>query len=668
MSKKKKKFNVKKDFYGNDVAFFVANKKKKKHKYINFENENNNFYSEDREHVNYSSQSQEKRQEFVPFRKKKKKDTYNNGEPQDFNYESRQENYRPFKKKKYRQNYNEQNYNEEQQDFNYEPRQENYGQFKKKKHKQNNDGKQPFFKKNKKPQKQPQPQQKQPQQSQFKKENPQQQKTQNVEKEYLQEYRKLSTIEKLKYSLTKNIFGATPKTFIDGVKISFLGAAKCVTGSKYLLETGKSKILIDCGLFQGAYDLRRRNWNELPISARNVDAIILTHAHLDHSGYIPLLVKDGFKGKIYCTDATFDVAKLILSDTGFLQEEEARYANKKGFSKHIFPKALYTQKDATKSYTSFQTIPFHKDIKIDDEFTFSLTKAGHIIGAGSVLVKTKNGKKILFSGDLGREDSPIVAKIENAPQADYVLIETTYGNRLHEENKIEDYLKDIINKTAAKGGKVIIPAFAVGRSQKVLYYISKLKKEGKIPNLAIFLDSPMSIKVTAMAEHYSQEGKLSKEQYKELYKNVKMCVTKVDSKKIFDYSAPAIIISASGMLAGGRVLHHVANYGPMPNCTILMIGYQAEGTRGRDLQDGKKELKIHGEVIPIRAKIETIGNMSDHADQRELIDWLRTMPKKPTKVYAIHGEIEQSTTFAEKIKEELGWEAEVPEYLESDKL
>jgi metallo-beta-lactamase family protein len=488
-------------------------------------------------------------------------------------------------------------------------------------------------------------------------------------KSYLKEYKKLSTIDKLKFNLTRNIFsGAPPKTNIAGLNISFLGAARTVTGSKYLLESQKSKVLIDCGLFQGEKELRLRNWDDLPIHSKNIDAIILTHAHLDHTGYIPLLIKNGFKGKIYCTRATFDLAKLILPDSGFLQEEEARYAKKKGYSKHFNPKPLYTQKDAMQSFKNFQIVDFHKEIKIDDEFSFSLTKAGHILGASSVLV-TANGKKILFSGDLGRNNSPVVTKPEPAPQADYVLCESTYGNRHHDANEnAENFLEEIINKTSAKGGKIIIPAFAVGRTQKLLYYINNLKKAGRIPDITIFLDSPMSIKVTALVDDYVAENKMSRQEYQDIYRNVKFCVTRIQSKKIFSYPNPAIIISASGMAAGGRVLHHIANYAPMPNTTILLVGYQAAGTRGRDLQEGKKEVKIHGEQIPVRAKIETMSNMSDHGDVNELIDWIKTMPHKPKKVFVVHGENEQAESFAKTVREEIGCEAEVPDYLESDKI
>jgi metallo-beta-lactamase family protein len=478
--------------------------------------------------------------------------------------------------------------------------------------------------------------------------------------------KKLSTIGKLKFNLGQNIFKRYTKTTIEGIQITFLGATQTVTGSKYLLESNKSKILIDCGLFQGIKELRLRNWNEFPINPKHIDAIILTHAHLDHTGYLPLLTKNGFKGKIYCTESTKDLSKLIIPDSGFLQEEEARYAKKKGYSKHFNPKPLYTQKDALDSLKNFCIVDFHKNIEVDDEFSFSFTKAGHILGASSVLVKTKE-KSILFSGDLGRKDSPIVTHPESCPVADYVLIESTYGNRFHTQEDAKEFLESIINKTSSKGGKIIIPAFAVGRTQKILYYINELKKTHKIPNIPIFLDSPMSIKVTALVNDYVKEGKLTKERYKELYDDVKFCVTRVQSKKILEFKGPCIIISASGMAAGGRVLHHIANFAPNPDTTIILVGYQAEGTRGRDLQDGKKEIKIHGQIIPIRANIVNMGGMSDHGDQNELLEWLKTMPSNPKRVFVVHGEEEQSRIFADKIKE-LGIDAIVPEYLENKKL
>lgn len=488
------------------------------------------------------------------------------------------------------------------------------------------------------------------------------------EAKYLREYNNLSMLEKLKYNLSKDIFtGAPPKKPVSDFQITFLGATRTVTGSKYLLESGKTKILVDCGLFQGLKELRLRNWKALPVHLRNIDAILLTHAHLDHSGYIPLLVKNGFRGKIYCTNATYDLCKILLPDSGFLQEEDARYAKKKGFSKHRDPKPLYTQKDAIATFRYFKTIDFNQDIKISDDMEFSIIRAGHIIGAGSIIVKSK-GKSILFSGDLGRLNSPIVHDPAVVPSVDYVVTESTYGDREHSNINPEDKLEEIINKTVAKGGKIVMPAFAVGRTQKILYYINDLKNKGRISDLTVFLDSPMSIKVTSLVDDYEDENKLTREKYQDIYKSVKFCITREQSKRIFTYPNPAIIISASGMATGGRVLHHIANYGPKPNCAIVFAGYQAEGTRGRDMIDGRNEVKIHGEIVHIRAKVEKLSNMSDHADAKEIIEWLGKMPKHPIKVFITHGELGSSEALATRIQKELKWNTEIPEYLETIKL
>ena len=488
------------------------------------------------------------------------------------------------------------------------------------------------------------------------------------EAKYLKEYKNLTALEKIKYALTKDIFtGIPPKKSVNDFQITFLGATRTVTGSKYLLENGKTKVLVDCGLFQGLRDLDERNWSPLPVHPKNIDAVILTHAHLDHSGYIPLLIKNGFKGKIYCTDATYDLCKIILPDSGFLQEEDAKYAKKKKYSKHKNPKPLYTQKDAVASFRYFKTVDFYQDIRINEDISFKFIKAGHIIGAGSVIVKSKD-KSILFSGDLGRPNSPIVHNPDKIPATDYIVMESTYGDRIHTKVNPEDKLEEVINRTVAKSGKIIIPAFAVGRTQKILYYINKLKNEGRIPDLTVFLDSPMSVKVTSLIDDYEDEHKLTREQYQDIYKSVKFCITRQQSKKIFNFTGPAIIISASGMATGGRVLHHIANYGPKPNCTILFTGYQAEGTKGRDIMEGKKVIKIHGEMVTIKAKVEELVNMSDHADAEELISWLSAAPKQPKKVFITHGEQSGSEAFAEKIKKELNWETDVPEYLETEKL
>lgn len=488
------------------------------------------------------------------------------------------------------------------------------------------------------------------------------------EAKYLREYKDLSLLDKVKYNLNRDIFTLAPaKKSVKGVELTFLGATRTVTGSKYLIETGKTKVLIDCGLFQGLKELRLRNWANLPVHPKNVDAIILTHAHLDHSGYIPLMVNHGFRGKVYCTSATYDLCKILLPDSGFLQEEDARYAKKKKYSKHANPKPLYTQKDAVASLKYFKIVDFNQEIKLTENMSFKFIHAGHIIGAASIIAKVNN-EKFLFSGDLGRNNSPIVRNPQTPEAVDYVITESTYGDRLHEDTNPMDKIEEVINKTISKGGKIIIPAFSVGRTQKILYYINQLKNEGRIPNITVFLDSPMSIKVTSLVDDYEEENKLTREQYQDIYNDVKFCVTRQQSKQIFNFPDPCIIVSASGMATGGRVLHHIANYGTRPNCTILFTGFQAEGTRGRDLLDGRKQVKIHGEIINIKAKVELIPNMSDHADYREIIDWLKAMPEKPKKVFVTHGEVEASKSLAERIKNELGWETEVPEYLETEGL
>jgi len=477
---------------------------------------------------------------------------------------------------------------------------------------------------------------------------------------YLKDYKDLPMLGKLKYHLSK---GSKP---VKDLQITFLGATRTVTGSKYLVECGKTKVMVDCGLFQGGRELSERNWNTLPIHPASIDAIILTHAHLDHTGYIPCLIKNGFKGKIYCTPATFDLCKIILPDSGFLQEEDAKYAKKKKYSVHRDPKPLYTQKDAIASFKFFRVIDYYEEITVGD-IAFKISRAGHILGSGSIFVKAA-GKTILFSGDLGRPESPIIHSPDKVPQVDYVVVESTYGNRLHTNEKSEDKLEDIINKTVAKGGKIIIPAFAVGRTQKILYYIHQLKKHGKIPNVTVFLDSPMSIKVTSLVDDYEDEEKMTKDEYQEIYDTAKLCVTRQQSKNIFNFSGPAIIVSASGMATGGRVLHHIANYAPKPNCTILFTGYQAEGTKGRELLNGKKTVKIHGIMVNVRAKIEELANMSDHSDYKEILQWLSKMSQKPKKVFITHGEPEGSQSLAAKIEQELGWTTDIPEYLETIKL
>lgn len=454
-----------------------------------------------------------------------------------------------------------------------------------------------------------------------------------------------------------------PKSNIKIPQITFCGATKTVTGSKYLIEYKDKKILVDCGLFQGLKDDRLKNRQPMPFLLKDIDAVLLTHAHLDHSGYIPLLVKNGFKGNIYCTQATFELCKIILPDSGFLQEEDARYLKSKKASKHKDPQPLYTEEDAVKCLKQFKIVRFNDKVKLGDDISFDITGAGHILGAGIITLYLYD-EKIVFSGDLGRTDDEILFDPAKVKDGDYVLCESTYGDRIHKDIDPKEELGKIINKTISKGGNLIIPAFAVGRTQTILYYIYQLKKERKIPYIPIFVDSPMSIKVTNLLDDFADQHKLTYEECLEIFNDTKFTTTVEQSRRIFDSKIPSVIISASGMITGGRILHHIAHYGPDNRNTILLVGYQAMGTRGRTLQDGKKELKIHGQIVKINATVERLDNMSAHADSNELINWLNGFENKPTKLFVIHGEEKASQAFANRVENELHWNTLIPEYLQ----
>ena len=446
-------------------------------------------------------------------------------------------------------------------------------------------------------------------------------------------------------------------------QITFLGASKTVTGSKYLIEYKDKKILVDCGLFQGLKDDRIKNRQKLPFFEKDLDAVILTHAHLDHSGYIPLLVKNGFKGYIYATQASYELCKVILPDSGFLQEEDARYLKKKNASKHKDPQPLYTEEDAVNSLKRFKIVRFKDRVKLNDDISFEINEAGHILGAGVVSLYVGD-KKVVFSGDLGRINDPVMHDPTKIKDADYVLCESTYGDRVHKETNVEEDLAEIINKTAGRGGNLIIPAFAVGRCQLLLYYIYRLKKDKKIPQVPVFVDSPMSIKVTNLLDDFMDLHKLTEKECLAIFDDTKFTSTVDQSKRIFEQKVPSIIISASGMATGGRVLHHIAHYGPDNKNTILLVGYQAMGTRGRLLQDGKQELKIHGQVVKINAEVEKLENMSAHADSNELISWLRGFEDKPKRLFVVHGEEKATEAFSERVEKELQWNTMIPEYLQ----
>lgn len=442
--------------------------------------------------------------------------------------------------------------------------------------------------------------------------------------------------------------------------LSFFGAVETVTGSKYLLETSAGKkILIDCGLFQGLKELRLRNREPFPLEPHTIDGMVLTHAHLDHSGYIPALVRDGFGQAIHSSKVTRDLSEIILQDSGYLQEEEARYANKRGYSKHRPALPLYTARDAKNSLASFRTHDFGVEFPVVEGVSASLTRAGHILGASSVLIQG-DGKRVLFSGDLGRENDPILKDPEPPPAADYVLIESTYGNRTHPVESAKERLGTIIRETANRGGVVLIPAFAVGRAQLLLSYLHSLKAEGAIPDVPVYLNSPMSINVTELFCDNRVEHKLSPEVCHLVCGVAKYVRTVDESKALNEKKGPMVIISANGMISGGRILHHIAEFGPKESTTIILPGYQAVGTRGRSLFQGAKTLRIFGADVSIRARVESIDGLSAHADSNGLIAWLKRIPAPPKKVFVTHGEPDAAEALCKRIHEELGFACEVP--------
>lgn len=451
------------------------------------------------------------------------------------------------------------------------------------------------------------------------------------------------------------------------MQLTFLGATKTVTGSKYLIEYKDKKILIDCGMFQGLKDLRLLNWQPLPISPGNIDAVILTHAHIDHSGYIPKLVKDGFRGIIYCSPATFDLCKILLPDSGYLQEEDAYAANRYGYSRHKPALPLYTKAEAEESLQYFQTVDFGKAFHIMEDFHFTLSHSGHILGSSFInLVAGK--KNIVFSGDLGRLNDPLMRTPAIIESADYLLIESTYGDRLHSKENPLKQISDIINKTCERGGMLIIPSFAVGRAQSILYYLYCLKRDKKIPDLPVFLDSPMSISVSNLLCQYKNEHRLNEENCTLVCEVAKYVRDVEESKKLDQLKVPSIIISASGMATGGRILHHLKHYIGDHKNTILFVGYQAADTRGRKLVNGAREIKIHGEMFPVKAEIIELNNISAHADYKEILNWLGNFRKPPKKTFITHGDIESAESLREKIIQNLGWKINIPEYLQKENL
>lgn len=449
--------------------------------------------------------------------------------------------------------------------------------------------------------------------------------------------------------------------------LTFLGATGTVTGSKYLFSAGSKKILIDCGLFQGFKQLRLRNWEALPIEPREIDAVILTHAHLDHSGYLPLLVRDGFAGKIYSTPATRDLCRILLPDSGYLQEEDAEYANRHHFSKHAPALPLYTQEDAERSLHSFRTVEFGKAFDLGEGLTLQFLPAGHLLGSALTSLQF-NETSLLFSGDLGRPNDLLMAPPSVVRKTDYLVIESTYGDRSHDPGDPKKILAEIINRTASRGGVVVIPAFAVGRAQTLLYAIHLLKEAKAIPDLPVFLNSPMAIEATGLYYEHLGEHRLNEAQCRAMVRTAHLVHSVEESKRINALRDPMILISASGMATGGRVLHHLKTFAPDERNTILFAGYQAGGTRGAAMAAGAKTIKIHGEYIPIRAEVIVLDQFSAHADADEILDWLGRFAVPPKETFITHGEPEAADALRHRIEENLRWRCRVPDYLESVEL
>jgi len=447
------------------------------------------------------------------------------------------------------------------------------------------------------------------------------------------------------------------------MKLTFIGATNTVTGSKYLLEIEQKKILIDCGLFQGLKELRLRNWAELPFNPKTLDAVVLTHAHIDHSGYLPLLVKHGFTGPIYATPGTVDLCQILLLDSGHLQEEDARRANVYGYSKHQPALPLYTKHDAEIALKQFQAVDFDTWLPLQGVCDVRWRHAGHIIGAASIEIK-HNESSFLFSGDLGRLHDSIMKSPAQVEGADYVVVESTYGNRLHDKTDPLQLIAKVVNETVSRGGTVLIPAFAVGRSQMMLYFLYQLRQKNLIPPVPVYLDSPMAIDATALLLKYRDEHQLTEDQCRLVCSLATYTQTPEQSMAIDNDKSPKIIISASGMMTGGRVLHHLKHLVTDAKNTILMTGFQAEGTRGARLLNQEPEIKIHGETFEVKAQVASITNASAHADYEDILTWLGQFTKKPKKVFITHGEKTAAMALQQHIQAKLGWSCVVPDYKE----
>jgi metallo-beta-lactamase family protein len=459
------------------------------------------------------------------------------------------------------------------------------------------------------------------------------------------------------------------------VRVKFLGAAESVTGSKYLVDVDGFRFLFDCGLFQGLKPLRLRNWEAFPVDPASIDAVVISHAHIDHTGYLPKLVKDGFSGPVFCTIPTAELMELLLLDAAKLQEEEAAYAAKKGFSKHKDPMPLYTEDDAVATFTLFRPQRLDEPFRIHDKIEVVFREAGHLLGSAITEIHLQGDhqtKKMVFTGDIGRYDQDMLKNPHEVKSADILFIESTYGDADNPAVNPENDLARIVNETFARGGVLVIPAFAVGRTQALLYHLKKLMEQDRIPDVPVYVDSPMAISATYLFYKYPEYHKLmvtSKDLARDIETNMLVFVKSGEhSKTLNEVRSRAIIISSSGMMTGGRILHHMYHRLGNENDTILVSGYQAEGTRGRNLLEGAPFIKIHGEEVAVKCKVEFMTSLSGHADRTELFHWMSKLEKSPKMVFCVHGEGEKIQRYAAAVRERFNWNVMVPMYLESVEL
>lgn len=449
--------------------------------------------------------------------------------------------------------------------------------------------------------------------------------------------------------------------------LRFLGAADTVTGSRYLVTVGERRILVDCGMFQGFKVLRDRNRAAFPVAPSSIDAVVLSHAHLDHSGYLPALVRDGFRGSVHTTEGTAELCRIMLPDSAHLLEEEARYAAKGRWSKHANPEPLYRVDDAMAALDHLRPLSFAEHREIVDGVELELVPAGHILGAAGVRLRV-DGRVTHFTGDLGRPDDPLMRPPAPMAAADVLVTESTYGDKHHAAENPELLLGEVIRRVAGRGGVVLIPAFAVGRTETILLHLSRLLDRGDIPAVPIYVNSPMAVSVVDVYRRHPSEHRIAVPELERMYRLPTLVTTVDDSKLLNLRGGPMVVISASGMLTGGRVLHHLTAYGPDPSNAIILTGFQAGGTRGAALARGIRSLRIFGRDVPVRAEVHNLDTMSAHADADELIDWMRSAPSTPGAVYVTHGEPAAADTLRARITHELGWPARVPEHLETVSL